>query len=238
MREKKVEVKNLIKRYGKRTILDNLSFSIEKGTIFGIFGSNGAGKSTFISILAGICIPDSGDVLVDGASVIRDPTAARASVGYVPQDIALYDALSARDNLGFWAGIYGLKGKLARERVDEALSIAKLEDRAKDRVASFSGGMKRRLNVAVSLLHHPDLMVMDEPTAGVDIQSRRYMLEAFKRLRDEGRTIVITSHQADEMEILCDGMAILENGIIKGMGTPEELKRRFGKVSVEEILIG
>lgn len=233
----KVEVKELVKKYGRSIVLDGLNFKIYKGEIFGLLGPNGAGKSTFISILTTLIKPTSGDILIDTFSVVKQADKIKTGIGFVPQDIALYPMLSGLDNLNFWAGIYNLKGQIKRNRVDEALSVVKLEDRAKDRVSEYSGGMKRRLNIAVALLHQPDLLVMDEPTVGVDIQSRKYIFEAVGKLRAAGRTVVFTSHYVDEMEAICDRIAILDKGGIKALGSVEELKRKYNVKNIEDILL-
>ena len=235
--EKKVDVRSLVKKYGKSLVLDNLNFQICKGEIFGLLGPNGAGKSTFISILTTLIKPTSGDILIDSFSVVKQPDKVKTGIGFVPQDIALYPMLSGLDNLNFWAGIYNLKGLEKRKRVEEALSVVKLEDRAKDRVSEYSGGMKRRLNIAVALLHKPDLLVMDEPTVGVDIQSRKYIFEALGRLKAEGRTVVFTSHYVDEMEAFCDRIAVLDKGGIKAIGSVEELKVKYDVDNIEDILV-
>ena len=235
--EKKVEVRELFKKYGKSIVLGGLNFEIYKGEIFGLLGPNGAGKSTFISILTTLTKPTSGDILIDSFSVAKQPDRVKTGIGFVPQDIALYPMLSGLDNLNFWAGIYNLKGREKTSRVEEALSVVKLEDRAKDRVSEYSGGMKRRLNIAVALLHKPDLLVMDEPTVGVDIQSRKYIFEAVGKLKAEGRTVVFTSHYVDEMEAFCDRIAILDRGGIKAIGSVAELKRKFKVDNLEDILL-
>ena len=235
--EKKVEVRALVKKYGSNIVLDNLNFEINRGEIFGLLGPNGAGKSTFISILTTLIKPTSGDIFIDSFSVVKQPDKIKNGIGFVPQDIALYPMLSGLDNLNFWAGIYNLKGQEKRNRVEEALSVVKLEDRSKDRVSEYSGGMKRRLNIAVALLHKPDLLVMDEPTVGVDIQSRKYIFEAVGKLRSEGRTVVFTSHYVDEMEAFCDRIAILDKGGIKALGSVEELKRKYNVENIEDILL-
>jgi len=232
-----IEVKELTKKYGKNEVLKGIDFSINKGEIFGLFGPNGAGKSTFISILATLCKPTSGDILVNGFSVSHQPDKVRSSIGYVPQDIALYSMLSGYDNLDFWSGMYGLKGSLKRERIAEAAAVARLEDRIRDKVSHYSGGMKRRLNIAVALLNHPEILVMDEPTVGVDIQSRRYILETLAGLKKEGRTIVFTSHYIDELETLCDRIAIIDKGRILALGPAEWLKKEFKTDSLENVLL-
>ena len=232
-----IEVKDLSKNYGRIKALNNLNFSIRNKEVFGLLGPNGAGKSTLISILATISKPSSGDILVKGFSSTKQPQRIKPFIGFVPQDIALYTSLSGIDNLNFWASIYGLSGKLKNERIEEALSVVRLTERAKDRVDTYSGGMKRRLNIAVALLHHPEILVMDEPTAGVDIQSRRYIIDAVGKLRDEGRTVVFTSHYLDEMESLCDRIAIIETGTIDALGTLDELLNKYGAESLEDIML-
>lgn len=238
MREKvAVEVRNLTKRFGKLTVLNDLNFDIYKGEIFGLLGPNGAGKSTFISILTALCKPTSGDVYINGFSVCKQPDKIKKSMGFVPQDIALYPSLSGLDNLKFWAGIYGLSGSLKRERIEEALSVVRLGDRASDRVDEYSGGMKRRLNIAVALLHHPDILIMDEPTVGVDIQSRKYILDAIKNLKDKGKTVIFTSHYADEMELLCDRIAIMDRGVFRFIGGVGELREIYGIERIEDVML-
>jgi ABC-2 type transport system ATP-binding protein len=232
-----VEVRGLSKKYGRITALQDLSFDIEEGEIFGLFGPNGAGKSTFISILATILKPTSGDARVNGYSIREQPEKVKREIGFVPQDIALYPMLSGRDNLDFWAGIYGLRGKLKKERINEAVEIVGLGDRIKDRVSRYSGGMKRRLNIAVSLMHHPRVLLMDEPTVGVDIQSRSFILDALSALKKEGRTIIFTSHYVDELETLCDRIAIMDRGRILTAGPADELKKSNGADDLKTVLL-
>ncbi len=237
-KEKIIEVRDVTKKYGRLKALDSLTLDIYKGEIFGLLGPNGAGKSTFISILTTIAKPTTGDIVAGGYSVTRQAREVKKILGYVPQDIALYPMLSGMDNLKFWAGVYGLRGKVRKERILEALSIVRLTDRVKDRVETYSGGMKRRLNIAVSLLNHPEILVMDEPTVGVDVKSRRLIFEAVAQLKKEGRTIIFTSHYIDEMEVACDRLAILSSGKLEAIGTAEKLKAHYNKERVEEILNG
>lgn len=231
-----IEVRGLTKKYGKNAALQGIDLEIAGGEIFGLFGPNGAGKSTFISILATLLKPTAGDILVKGMSLSDQADKIKAEIGYVPQDIALYPMLSGRDNLDFWAGIYGLRGREKKERIEEAVAVARLEDRIGDRVSQYSGGMKRRLNIAVSLLHHPQILLMDEPTAGVDIQSRRYIMDTLINLKKEGRTIVFTSHYIDELETLCDRIAVMDKGKMLGVGSPHELKQLCGANDLESML--
>lgn len=231
-----IKVNGLTKKYGRNTALQGLDFEIAKGEIFGLFGPNGAGKSTLISILATLLKPTAGDIIVNGLSVRSQPDKIKREIGFVPQEIALYPMLSGRDNLDFWAGIYGLRGKLRQERIAEATTVARLEDRIRDRVSEYSGGMKRRLNIAVSLLHHPSILLLDEPTVGVDIQSRRYILDTLSALKNEGRTIVFTSHYVDELETLCDRIAVMANGKMPALGSAEDLKKAYGVSDLESVL--
>jgi len=232
-----IEARGLVKKYGRNTVLNGLDLDIAKGEIFGLFGPNGAGKSTLISVLATICKLTSGELLVNGSDAVRQPDKVKAVIGLVPQEIALYPMLSGMDNLDFWVGIYGLKGSLKRERIAEAVAVARLEDRIKDRVSKYSGGMKRRLNIAVSLLHHPEILLMDEPTVGVDVQSRRYILDALAGLKNKGRTIVFTSHYIDELETLCDRIAVMDKGRILAMGTSPELMKEYSTNNLENVLL-
>jgi len=231
-----IQADSLTKKYGTATVLDNISLSISKSEIFGLIGPNGAGKSTFISIMATIIKPTSGSLIINGWNIRSHAAKIKPDIGFVPQEIALYPALSGLDNLRFWAGVYGLNGKLRDDRIDEALEIAGLPDRARDRVDRYSGGMKRRLNIAVALLHHPSILVLDEPMVGVDIQSRKYILDALKRLKDSGRTIVFASHYADEMKSLCDRLAVINNGKVMASGTFAALQRLTGRQDMEDVL--
>lgn len=237
MKEPAIKVIKLTKKYGRHAALRELEFEIGKGEIFGLFGPNGAGKSTFVSILGAILKPTSGDIIVNGFSVCGQPDRVKGEIGFVPQDIALYPMLSGKDNLDFWAGIYGLRGSLKKERISEAVSIVRLKDRIRDRVSEYSGGMKRRLNIAVSLMHHPRILVMDEPMTGVDILSRKYILDALANLKKEGRTIVFTSHYTDELETLCDRIAVMDKGRIIKTDSAYELKKTCGDGSLASVLL-
>lgn len=219
-----IDVKNLTKRYGRNEVLKSISLSVNSGEIFGLFGPNGAGKSTFISILATLYKPTSGDILINGLSVREEPDRIKGMIGFVPQDVALYPMLSGLDNLDFWAGIYGLRGNTKKERIAEAIEVSRLADRIKDRVSQYSGGMKRRLNIAVSLMHHPELLIMDEPTVGVDMQSEKCILDVLEKLKKEGRTIVFASHNIDELETICDRIAVMDKGRIIASGTADNMK--------------
>jgi len=233
-----ITVNNIVKRYKKRTALDHVSFDIGKGEIFGLIGPNGAGKSTFISLLATISKPDSGDICIDGRSIIKHPGDFRGRIGYVPQEVALYPMLTANENLDFWAGIYGIEGQQKHHRIKTALEYLKLADRANDKVKTFSGGMKRRLNIAASLLHRPEILIMDEPTAGVDVLSRNTIAEMMKDLQRASCTLIITSHYIDELELLCNRMAILNKGKLLYTGTLNEVLKKAGADSLQTLMLG
>lgn len=218
-----ISMNNLTKSFGKNMAINNISLDIFKQEIFGFVGPNGAGKSTLVSLLTTLIKPDNGHITINGYSILENPLEIRKMIGFVPQDIALYPTLSGYDNLKFWGGIYGLKKKELENRIEEALTIVAMKDRAKDKVDEYSGGMKRRINIAAALLHHPDILVMDEPTVGVDIISRKYIINAIKNLKTEGKTIIYTSHDIEEMEMVCDRIAIMNYGEILKCDTVKNL---------------
>ncbi|MDS0525963.1 ABC transporter ATP-binding protein [Clostridium sp. SHJSY1] len=221
-----IEVKNITKRFNDKLVLDNVSFSIEKGEIFGLLGPNGAGKSTLMNTIVGLVKMDKGEILVGQHDINKEPLKARRMIGLVPQDIALFEGLNARDNLEYWGGLYGLKGKLLKERIEEALKMVGLEDQVKKTVKKYSGGMKRRLNIAAAVLHHPEIIIMDEPTVGIDPQSRNYIFEMIQKINKERKTTIIyTSHYMEEVELLCNNIFIMDLGKEVAYGTKEELKR-------------
>jgi len=232
-----ISVRDVTKKYRARKALDRVSIEVGKGEVFGLIGPNGAGKSTFITLLATINRPDSGDILVDGKSIVKNPGIIRSRIGYVPQEIALYPMLSAYDNLDLWAGVYGLKGQQKKRRIQAVLDYMRLGDRARDKVATYSGGMKRRLNIAASLLHKPEILIMDEPTAGVDILSRATIADMIKSLKKNGCTIVLARHYIDELESLCDRVAILNKGVLLYTGALEEILRNTGKESLKALML-
>ena len=222
----KIEVKNLTKRFSDKLVLDNISLKIEEGEIFGLLGPNGAGKSTLINLIIGLIKADNGDVFVGGHSINKEPIKVREQIGVVPQEIALFESLNAKENLEYWGGLYGLKGTKLRERIDEAISIAGLEDNLKKRVKTYSGGMKRRLNVVAGMMHHPEILIMDEPTVGVDPQSRNHIFQVVKDMnKSYNTTIIYTSHYMEEVEHLCSNILILDLGKEVAFGTKEQLKR-------------
>ncbi len=216
------------KDYGARRAVDAVDLVIEAGTIVGLLGPNGAGKTTTISMACGVITPTRGTAYVDGHDVWRDPRKAKRALGLVPQELALYDELSARQNLRYFGRIYGLSGTELAARIDWALGVAGLADRVDDPVSEFSGGMKRRLNLAAGVLHKPKLLILDEPTVGVDPQSRNHIFETVKTLRTEGMTVLYTSHYMEEVEALCDTVAIMDHGRLVAAGTIAELVASHG----------
>jgi ABC-2 type transport system ATP-binding protein len=218
-----VQVNGLVKKYGDRIAVNGVDLSILEGEIFGLLGPNGAGKTTTISILATLLAPDDGQVRICGYDLRQEASSVKPLIGFVPQELALYPTLSAWDNLTFFGRIQGLRGPLLRERVASALALVGLIDRAKDAVQTFSGGMKRRLNIAVGLIHQPRVLFLDEPTVGVDPQSRNFIFEHVERLKAQGMTILYTTHYMEEVERLCDRVAIMDEGRILVLDTPKGL---------------
>ncbi len=224
-----IQVTNLHKSFGDIKAVQGVSFEVQPGEIFGLLGPNGAGKTTTIAMLATLLRPDDGDAWVMGHSIRRDPLAVKAVLGVVPQEIALYEDLSARENLTFWGKMYGLRGTKLRQRVNEVLELIGLSDRANGRVGTFSGGMKRRVNIGVALLHKPQVIYMDEPTVGIDPQSRRNILDSVVALKNQGMTVLYTTHYMEEAQELCDHIAIMDHGRVIACGAHEELVRLVGQ---------
>ena len=222
-------VNNLVKNFGTLQAVQGVSFQAEKGEILSLLGPNGAGKSTTISMISGLLEPTSGEVAIMDISMLRKPDEAKAMLGVVPQDIALYPDLSARENLVFWGKMYGLRGSLLKQRVDEILAVIGLSDRQKDRVSTFSGGMKRRVNIGAALLHKPQVVIMDEPTVGIDPQSRRHILDNVKELNRQGMTVLYTTHYMEEAAELSCHIAIMDKGKVVAYGTHDELIRLIGE---------
>ncbi|MFZ5986297.1 MAG: ABC transporter ATP-binding protein [Bacillota bacterium] len=224
-----IKIRDVSKNYGSLKAVDNVTIEIKEGEIFGLLGPNGAGKSTLISILSTLLRPDSGNVSVNGHDLRGNTMEIKKILGLVPQDIALYPTLTAKENLMFWGRMYGLGGKLLKERVDEVLEIAGLKERCKETIESYSGGMKRRINIAAALVHHPKVVIMDEPTVGIDPQSRNHILETVLKLNKEGMTVIYTSHYMEEVEFLCTRISIMDHGRVIASGSKEELQKLIGK---------
>jgi ABC-2 type transport system ATP-binding protein len=214
-----------------------VSFQVEQGEIFSLLGPNGAGKSTTISILACLLKPDQGNAWVMGHSILKNPLGVKDSIGVVPQEIALYEDLSARENLLFWGKMYNLRGNLLQERVAQVLDIIRLNDRQGDLVRTYSGGMKRRLNIGIALLNRPDVVIMDEPTVGIDPQSRRRILDSVKEFNQQGMTVVYTTHYMEEAQELSDHIAIMDRGQVIAYGTHEELVQIVGELDRIELTL-
>jgi len=224
-----IEVTNLKKSFGDLQAVADVSFKADSGEVLSLLGPNGAGKSTTISMLSGLLAPTAGDASIMGHSVTKEPEAAKKSLGVVPQDIALYPDLSARENLVFWGKMYGLRSAALKSRVDEVLEVIGLADRQKDHVGKFSGGMKRRVNIGAALLHKPDVVIMDEPTVGIDPQSRRHILDNVKELNKQGMTVLYTTHYMEEAAELSNHIAIMDKGRVIAYGTHDELIKMVGE---------
>ncbi len=233
-----LEVQNLAKNYGDFQAVKGVSFNIEEGEIFSLLGPNGAGKTTTISMLSTLYTPTSGDATIAGHSITKSPMDVRNAIGVVPQDLALYEDLTARENLIFWGQMYGLGGKSLANRVDEVLEQIGLTDKAKDRVKTYSGGMKRRVNIGVGLLHKPRLLFMDEPTVGIDPQSRRAILDTVKDLNKKGMTVLYTTHYMEEAEELSNRVGIIDHGELIAIGTQKELTKQVGETETLVLHIG
>ena len=223
-----LEVQNLVKKYGDFAAVKGIIFDIKEGEIFSLLGPNGAGKTTTISMLSTLFPPTSGDATVGGHSITKDPMAVKRIIGVVPQEIALYEDLTAKENLIFWGQMYGLSGKSLDSRIDEVLEQIGLTDKAKNRIKTYSGGMKRRVNIGVGLLHKPRLLFMDEPTVGIDPQSRRAILDTVKDLNKQGMTVLYTTHYMEEAEELSDRVGIIDHGELIAIGTQKELTQQVG----------
>ncbi|HPF16210.1 MAG TPA: ABC transporter ATP-binding protein [Thermotogota bacterium] len=231
-----IQINHITKRYDDQLALDNVSLEIKPGEIFGLLGPNGAGKTTLIHILCGLIPMDNGEVTIGGISVKKDPETIKNRIGFVPQEIVLFDNLSVNDNLDYFGRLYGLRGAHLKERIAEALKIAVLSDRRKSKVKKLSGGMKRRLNLACAIMHQPDILVLDEPTLGVDPQSRHHILESVRQMNaDRQMTVVYTSHYMEEVEALCDRLMILDLGRELVSGTKTQILRTITNESTMRI---
>jgi ABC-2 type transport system ATP-binding protein len=224
-----ISVQNLHKSFGENQAVQGVSFEVEQGEIFSLLGPNGAGKTTTISMLSCLLRPNEGDAHVMGHSIRTDAMGVKSVLGVVPQEIALYEDLTARENLTFWGKMYGLRGPALRSRVNEVLDVIGLRDRANERVGKYSGGMKRRVNIGVALLHKPRVIYMDEPTVGIDPQSRRNILDSVVALKDQGMTVLYTTHYMEEAQELSDHIAIMDHGRLIACGTNEELVKLVGQ---------
>ncbi len=233
-----LEVHHLTKKFGEFTAVNGISFEIREGEIFSLLGPNGAGKTTTISMLSTLFAPTSGDALIAGHSVVKDLMAVRELIGVVPQELALYDELTARENLSFWGQMYGLGGSAFRSRIDEVLAQIGLAEKADQRVRTYSGGMKRRVNIGVGLLHKPKLLFMDEPTVGIDPQSRRAILDSVKSLNQQGMTVLYTTHYMEEAQELSDRIGIMDHGELIALGTQAELRSQVGENEALVLRIG
>lgn len=224
-----IEIANLQKTFGSFTAVEDISFSTEPGEVFGLLGPNGAGKSTTIGCMSGLLKPSSGRIVIAGHDLATHPKDAKAQLGIVPQELAIYEDLPAAENLSYWGAAYGLRGSDLKSRVADVLNVIGLTDRAGDRARDFSGGMKRRLNFGCGILHSPKVLLLDEPTVGVDPQSRERLFDMVRRETARGATVLYTTHHMEEAEMLCDRIAIVDKGSKIAQGTLEELRRQVGE---------
>lgn len=231
---KMIEVQNLSKKFEEINAVKNISFSIKEGEIFGFLGPNGAGKTTTLNMLSGLLQSDEGSIQLNGFDIKKDPILCKKSIGVIPQEIALYDEFSAYDNLMFWGKLYNVPTKTLKKNIYNILKLIGLEDRKDDLIKTYSGGMKRRINIASALLHEPKILFMDEPTVGVDPQSRNRIFEIVETLNQQGMTIIYTTHYMEEAERLCNRIAIIDNGKIVSQGTLDELQKQS---NAKEMLI-
>ena len=227
-----ISVSDLVKRFGTVTAVDGVSFDVGEGEVFGLLGPNGAGKTTTISVLSTLLPADAGRVSVCGHDVARDSVQVRRRIGVVPQELALYEELNAEQNLRFWGQLYGLGGRELRDRVSELLAVSELTEHARRPVKGFSGGMKRRLNIMIGLVHRPEVLFLDEPTVGIDAQARSNILELIRRMNADGLTVLYTTHYLEEAEQLCDRIAVIDQGRLAAIGDKEELIRQIGESDI------
>ncbi len=218
-----IVLKDVVKRYDKMLAVDNVSLTVEKGELFGLLGPNGAGKSTTIKMIMGLLNPEYGEISVDNMVVHKNSIEVKKLLGFVPQELAIYENMSAIENVSFFGSLYGLRGKELKEKVNEALKFVGLVDRQKEKVKKYSGGMKRRLNIACAIVHQPEIIIMDEPTVGIDPQSRKHILESVRELNRRGSTVIYTSHYMQEVEEMCERIGIIDHGKLIACGKKNEL---------------
>jgi len=231
-----LEIRGLTKKFGDFVAVDNMNLNVREGEIFGFLGANGAGKSTTINMISSLLRTTKGEIDLLGKNIAKNVRFAKMNIGIVPQDLAIYENMNAYENVSFFAGLYGLRGSLLKERTEEALDFVGLGDKQKSFPKNFSGGMKRRLNIACAIAHRPKLIIMDEPTVGIDPQSRNYILQSVKKLNQMGSTIIYTSHYMEEVEEICTRIAIVDHGKIIAEGTKEQLKTII--TDTKEIWVG
>ncbi|MBB6734003.1 ABC transporter ATP-binding protein [Cohnella zeiphila] len=231
-----LEIRGLTKKFGDFVAVDNMNLNVREGEIFGFLGANGAGKSTTINMISSLLRTTKGEIDLLGKNIAKNIKFAKMNIGIVPQDLAIYENMNAYENVSFFAGLYGLRGALLKERTEEALDFVGLGDKQKSFPKNFSGGMKRRLNIACAIAHRPKLIIMDEPTVGIDPQSRNYILQSVKKLNQMGSTIIYTSHYMEEVEEICTRIAIVDHGKIIAEGTKEQLKTII--TDTKEIWVG
>ena len=224
-----LEVKEITKDFAKKRVSNSVSFKTEEGEIFGLIGPNGAGKTTLLNIVSGLTDPTSGEVVLDGINLREKPLEVKKRIGLVPQELALFEDMNAKDNLLYFGGFYGIGSRALSERATELLKTVGLENRDKEKVKKYSGGMKRRLNLAISLLHKPKLLILDEPTVGVDPQSRQSIFDYLRELNKNGTTIIYTSHYMEEVEELCNRIFIIDEGKEVAYGTQDEIRNMVSK---------
>jgi ABC-2 type transport system ATP-binding protein len=233
-----LQADHLVKKYAEFAAVNDISFEIQEGEILSLLGPNGAGKTTTISMLSTLIAPSSGEATIGGHSVTRDPMAVRQLIGVVPQDLALYEDLTARENLNFWGQMYGLSGNELKSRVDEVLEQTGMTEKANKRIKTYSGGMKRRINIGAGLLHRPKLLFMDEPTVGIDPQSRRAILDSIKMLNQQGMSVLYTTHYMEEAQELSNRVGIIDHGQLIALGTQAELTRQVGETDTLILHVG
>lgn len=230
-----VKMDGLIKKYDNKPVVDNLTLEIQEGEIFGLLGPNGAGKSTTMNMICSLLKPTAGNIELFGMDIKKDINKIKPLIGYIPQDLAIYGNLKAWENVELFTSLYHIKGKELKKAIDEALDFVELTDRRNSYAKTFSGGMKRRLNIACALGHKPKLLIFDEPTVGIDPQSRNFILEKIKEANNDGTTVIYTSHYMEEIEAICTRIAIMDNGKIVAIGTKDELKNMVRRTADEDI---